>query len=272
MAISVTDAFSNRTAHVQEAADILGSSSQKWAVFQAIYKGKKKRKTVVEIAKATGLNSFQVLNVGGPLARAGLFLQEGRSPTVYVKIDEISHIRDRIVARKTSPRQISASLKSNSASIGRPAHKPAPRTPAKRPNKKAIAHDVFISHAREDKSIFVKDLAERIKAAGITVWYDEFSLKWGDKLREKIDQGLLGSRFGIVVLSPDFLRKKWTKEELNGLFELETAGQTRILPIWHNLTRQEVLEFSPTLAGRLSLDSSHPIDDLIDQLKDLLGK
>lgn len=267
MTVSVTDSFSNRDGHVQEAVAILSSSPQKWAIFEAVYRGKKKIKTVDEICSATGLNSKQVLNVGGPLARGGLFRQVGRTPTTYVKIDEITHIRDRIIAARNGPKRMVQPPTSTRVVTRSSSARSVDRAKRKTPSPN---YDVFISHAREDKASFVKALAIQLQSAGISVWYDEFSLKWGDKLREKIDQGLAGSRYGIVVLSPNFLKKKWTKEELNGLFELEISGKTRILPIWHNLTREQVVEFSPTLAGRLALESNHPIDDLISQLQDLL--
>jgi hypothetical protein len=192
-----------------------------------------------------------------------------------VKIDEIAHIRDRIIAKKGSSLRTRKEIRAPSPG-GRPPRQkanPGKAKPAVMPPDLPIpiaVYDVFISHAREDKADFVKGLAERIRAEGIKVWYDSFSLKWGDKLRESIDRGLAKSRFGIVVLSPAFLKKAWPKEELNGLFELEMAGRTRILPIWHNLTHGELVDYSPTLAGRLALHSDHPIDDMIEQLKELL--
>ena len=51
-------------------------------------------------------------------------------------------------------------------------------------------HDVFISHASEDKDEIVRPLAIALRNAGLTVWYDEFELKIGDSLRQKIDKGL----------------------------------------------------------------------------------
>lgn len=68
----------------------------------------------------------------------------------------------------------------------------------------ARTFDVFISHASEDKADVVRPLAEALKAGGLSVWYDEFELRIGDSLRRKIDRGLAGSRFGIVVLSKAF--------------------------------------------------------------------
>ncbi len=49
------------------------------------------------------------------------------------------------------------------------------------------------------------------------MWFDEFSLQVGDSLRRAIDQGLAHSRFGIVILSPDFFEKQWPQWELDGL-------------------------------------------------------
>ena len=63
-------------------------------------------------------------------------------------------------------------------------------------------HDVFICHASEDKDGFVRSLADTLRTNHVDVWYDEFTLKVGDSLREAIDRGLTSSRFGIVVLSP----------------------------------------------------------------------
>lgn len=55
--------------------------------------------------------------------------------------------------------------------------------------------DLFLSHATEDKDGFVRPLAHALTALGASVWYDEFSLRAGDSLRESIDRGLRSSRF-----------------------------------------------------------------------------
>lgn len=119
-----------------------------------------------------------------------------------------------------------------------------------------IQYDVFISHASEDKETFVKPFVEELKKLGVQVWYDKDAIKWGDSIRKKIDEGLLNSRFGIVVISSDFIRKYWTNHELDGLFNLEEAGESRILPIWHNISKSEVMKFSPSLAAKMALSTS----------------
>ena len=117
-------------------------------------------------------------------------------------------------------------------------------------------HDVFISHATEDKEGFVSPLAEELRKQGVRVWYDEFELNVGDSLRRSIDRGLAGSRFGIVVLSSDFFAKNWPQYELDGLVTKETSsGDKVILPIWHKVSKDEVASYSPTIADKVALNT-----------------
>lgn len=117
-------------------------------------------------------------------------------------------------------------------------------------------YDVFISHASEDKTPFVEELVKALQDKDVKVWYDSLSIAWGDSLRKQIDEGLKKSRFGIVVLSENYIKKGWTQYELDGLFDIEMAKGKTILPIWHNITKQQVMDFSPTLAGRKALTSA----------------
>ena len=131
--------------------------------------------------------------------------------------------------------------------------------------------DVFISHASEDKEDFVRRLAEGLTARGLRVWYDEFTLKVGDRLRESIDHGLGQSRFGIVVLSPHFFSKQWPQNELDGLVTREGTGLNVILPVWHNVTREQVEEFSPILANRVAVLSEQGLSRVIEALTQAIG-
>jgi TIR domain len=68
-------------------------------------------------------------------------------------------------------------------------------------NEKPLA---FISHDSRDKDDFVRPLAEKLITSLCPVWYDEFSMKPGDSLRESIDAGLRDSKRCVVVLSHNF--------------------------------------------------------------------
>ena len=134
-----------------------------------------------------------------------------------------------------------------------------------------VEHDVFISHATEDKESFVNELMEELKKRNVKVWVDDLKIKWGDPLRKSIDVGLKKSRFGIVVISKHFISKGWTQYELDGLFEKEMLGGKVILPIWHEITKKEVQAFSPTLAGRKAMTTaSMTPTDIADELVLLL--
>lgn len=113
-------------------------------------------------------------------------------------------------------------------------------------------YDVFISHASEDKEAVVRSLAHALKGAGLEVWYDEFELKIGMSLRRTIDRGLANSRFGLVVFSQAFFGKGWTNYELDGLVTRAVSGEQILLPIWHNVSKQEVAEYSPSLADMVA--------------------
>lgn len=138
----------------------------------------------------------------------------------------------------------------------------APRPPEDQPAE----WDAFISHAGEDKEAFVRPLAEALARVPLRVWYDEFTLNVGDSLRESIDHGLAHSRFGVVVLSPNFFGKNWPKLELDGLFAQQAAHGRTILPVWHNVTEAEVRRFSPILAGRVAACSIDGLETVVEKL------
>ena len=119
-------------------------------------------------------------------------------------------------------------------------------------------YDVFVSHAWEDKETFVDEFVDELRVLGVKVWYDKSQIKWGDSMRSKIDEGLSKSRFGVAILSPDYIaeHKYWTKAELDGLFQLESINGKMLLPIWHNLTKQQVMKFSPVIASKLAMNTA----------------
>lgn len=135
-----------------------------------------------------------------------------------------------------------------------------------------VTHDVFISHASEDKDQVARPLALLLEARGFLVWYDEFSLSVGDSLRRNIDRGLASSRFGAIVLSPDFFRKEWPQAELDGLVAKQRVSGTKvILPIWHRLTMDDVVAASPTLADIKALNTSlMTLEQIADELAAVL--
>lgn len=130
--------------------------------------------------------------------------------------------------------------------------------------------DAFISHASEDKESFVTPLYEELKKYGLEIWFDKFTLKVGDSLRESVEAGLATSRFGIVILSPSFFAKNWPQSELNGLFAREMEGQKVILPVWHQITKQDLLQKAPMLVDKKAANSKDGIAAVARELVEVI--
>lgn len=132
-------------------------------------------------------------------------------------------------------------------------------------------YDVFISHASEDKDEVARPLAEALRNNGLSVWYDEFELKIGDSLRRKIDKGIANSNFGVIVISRDFISKGWTNYELDGLITRAVNGEQTMLPVWHNVTKREVINYSPSLADKLARSTTDfTVEEIADEIADLI--
>ncbi len=132
-------------------------------------------------------------------------------------------------------------------------------------------YDVFISHASEDKDAVARPLAEALRNNGLSVWYDEFELRIGDSLRRKIDKGIANSNFGVIVISRDFISKGWTNYELDGLITRAVNGEQTMLPVWHNITKREVINYSPSLADKLARSTTDfTVEEIADEIADLI--
>ena len=126
--------------------------------------------------------------------------------------------------------------------------------------------DVFISHAWEDKESIARPLADALSHVGIEVWYDEFTLTLGDSLRRSVDHGLANSKYGVVILSPNFFAKEWPQRELDGLATREISSGKIILPIWHQVTRRSIEHYSLVLADKLGVSTERGLNVVVHEI------
>lgn len=132
--------------------------------------------------------------------------------------------------------------------------------------------DVFISHASEDKYSVALPLANLLEQKGVKVWIDEEQLLLGDSLFREIEKAMLSSRYGVVILSHSFLEKYWTNLELEALFTKEEEYGKVILPIWHNISKKELSEYSLILSSRLAISTSESLSYIADKILKSIGK
>jgi len=132
--------------------------------------------------------------------------------------------------------------------------------------------DVFICHARKDKSNYVHPFVAALKSHGITFWVDEAEINWGERITRKINEGLSLSRFVIVFLTQSFLDRNWPQAELESALNLETStGEVVVLPI---LIAAEEVVFNqyPLLRDKLFLRWEDDLDVIVTKLVELLGR
>jgi GTPase SAR1 family protein len=96
---------------------------------------------------------------------------------------------------------------------------------------KEFQHDVFLSHNQADK-LRVRQLAERLRAAGLRVWFDEWVIQPGDDIYLAIERGLEASRTLLLCLSPAALGSDWVAlERSTVLFRDPANAGRRFIPL-----------------------------------------
>jgi hypothetical protein len=90
---------------------------------------------------------------------------------------------------------------------------------------------IFLSHSSKDKA-FVRKLASDLKSNDVPVWFDEWELKVGDSINQKIGEGINESGWLAVVISNNSIKSSWVEKELNaGLATELQKRQVFVLPI-----------------------------------------
>src|SRR5580704_14918160 len=86
--------------------------------------------------------------------------------------------------------------------------------------------DVFLSHNAKDKPR-VRRLAERLRAAGLRVWFDEWNVRSGDIIMLKVDEGLEQSRVLLLCVSQNALASGWVALERSTAVHRDPANDDR---------------------------------------------
>lgn len=130
-------------------------------------------------------------------------------------------------------------------------------------------YQLFISYATEDEA-FAKDLSNYLQYLGLRVWFAPLSLKVGEKLLDSINAGLLASEYGLLLLSPPYLAKRWTNYELEILHRQHIEDQKKIFPIWHGVDKLQVHNWNPGLSGIIALNSAEGFPVICEKIADVV--
>ena len=131
--------------------------------------------------------------------------------------------------------------------------------------------DIFLCHAWDDRQGAAKDLYDLLKTRGVNVWFSEEDIRLGVPFLREIDRGLAKSRVGIVLVTPNFLKRirgeSIADKELSVLLQ-----QGQLVPIMHGTTFDALREVSPMLASRNGLSTTEDsMADVATKLADLVA-
>lgn len=106
-----------------------------------------------------------------------------------------------------------------------------------------INKEVFISHASENKDK-VRKLIPYLNGKSMSVWFDEYSIKSGEKLYDRIKSGIEESTVIVFWVSREFLTSSWCREEMSMAADMEVK-QIYIIDedVNHNELKREILDY-----------------------------
>jgi len=129
---------------------------------------------------------------------------------------------------------------------------------------------VFISYASSDRDRYIQPLVNALRERNVTFWLDFAEIGWGDNISAKLNAGLRSSRYVLVCLSAEFLKRPWPEQELSAALSLQNADDTRVLPLILN-ARDEVLQFYPLIAGMAYREYELGVAMIADDIAALTG-
>lgn len=138
--------------------------------------------------------------------------------------------------------------------------------------KEFIEFDVFLSHSSLDKDIFASELSEKLSNLGLKVFEDVKVFKIGQSQTDMMNLGILNSRFVVVFLSSNFIKSGWSQYEFKSFLNREISEKkVIILPVWHEVSVDEVRQYNPYLVDKFALDTQRfSIDEIVDHINQVV--
>jgi len=138
--------------------------------------------------------------------------------------------------------------------------------------KSRIEYDVFLSHSSLDKENYVSEISEKLSEKGFKVFEDVKVFKIGHSQIDMMNEGILNSKFVVVFLSKNFIKSGWSDYEFKGFLNREIKEErVIILPIWHEVTYEEVKKYNPVLVDKFALfTDKFSIDEIVENISDLI--
>ena len=194
--------------------------------------------------------------IGGHAKRSPVRLQIPRSGHWYVAVDMGGY-----------KGKVSSSVRLLPGKLRPRVDKPLSTFPSLVRNVNDVEHDVFISYALQDYEEVVVPLANALRAGGLSIWVDDLERKTGGGIPQTISEAIASSRIAIAVLSKAFFNGGWPARELDRLVTGSVEGAQVVLPIWHEITKDEVASYSASLAEKIArTTSTQTVEEIADEI------
>ena len=120
---------------------------------------------------------------------------------------------------------------------------------------------IFISHATKDKTTIALPLYTQLKTHNLTPWIDKENIQQSDSLFRAINSGLSNTSYAVAIISSSFMQSEWTNKELESIFNLMVEKKiVRFFVIYHQISREMVVDTYPLIADNLAFDSSDGVE------------
>lgn len=134
--------------------------------------------------------------------------------------------------------------------------------------KEIVEFDVFLSHSSLDKEEYVSELSDKLEDKELIVFEDVKVFEIGQSQTDMMNMGILNSRFVVVFLSPNFIKSGWSAYEFKSFLNREiNEKRIIILPIWHNVSHEDVQNYNPYLVDKFALDTKkYSMNEIVESI------
>ena len=127
--------------------------------------------------------------------------------------------------------------------------------------REPVVH-AFVCHASDDKNA-ARELATLMRSMGADVWLDEWEIRVGDSIVEKIGDALGKVTHLVVLLSKHSVMRPWVKKEFSAALMRQLSDNSiKVLPV-----RLDDCEIPPILADIRYADARAGVRSVVTELE-----
>jgi len=129
--------------------------------------------------------------------------------------------------------------------------------------------DTAIAYVRADEAL-AQQLSDDLQLRGIST--NLRVLRLGDSLYDSVQECLRSARYTVLVLSRGFFSRPWPRGDLDQLARIDRdyQGETKLLPVWHGISQQDIAFYSTALAEKIGVLTSGGLLTVIAEIADVV--